>query len=117
MTKSMFYARLSTVLDRRLTPLELTLLDLACGDTEPDDVEFILLPEVATRLAEGAVGHWLYDRRTKTWLINLPAGIHVHLMGVLYGIYTEVDLAWDTEVQAERYIEEHYGFFLSGFKQ
>ena len=131
MDKQDFYARLSEVVKRPLTALEVKLLDIAC---DPEDLEglkrgvdggwikslkgkvpeFIPLQDAEARLSEGQVNYWLYDRKTQVWLINIAKGHHEHLAGILYGIFTDTDSVCATETNAEKYIEEHYGFFVSG---
>jgi hypothetical protein len=134
MEKQDFYARLAEVIERPLTELETELLDMACEldaaekrrlelDVEADArstikgrvPEFIPLAEVSTRAAEGSYGYWLYDRRTKTWLIGMSRGTHEHLAGLLHRILTGAgDGFFSLDTAAERYIEEHLGFFVSG---
>ena len=134
MDKQEFYAQISKVVNRPLNKLEINLLDIAC-EPDADDKrrleieveegmrstlkgripEFIALNDIPARAAEGNYGYWLYDRNTKTWLIGLSKGTHEHLAGTLYGIMVEGKVsAWGIETAAEKYIEEHLGFFVSG---
>ena len=75
--------------------------------------EYIPLEHAAARYAEKKIGHWLYDRRLKLWLINMNLGAHEGLMGTLYGIYNNnIEDGWAEEL-AEQYILQQYGFYVS----
>lgn len=126
-----FYERIEKFINRPLTELEVDFLDIACLpenlerleeglaggwiDTLKGKVpEFISLEDVESRLSEGTIGYWLYDRNTKTWIINMNRGSHEHLAGTLYGIFDDNTKAYTIERDAEKYIEEQLGFFISG---
>lgn len=122
-----FYERLEAAIGRPIDDEDKDFLNISLRVERPATIaryredgedprglytEYIPLEHVAARLAEQKIGHWLYDRRLKLWFINLNRGAHEHLMGTLYRLYTGADL-WAEEA-AEKYILEHYGFFVSG---
>jgi hypothetical protein len=134
MDKQTFYKRLADAIHRPLLPFDIELLNIAC-ELDVDDKrrlefevneglrdtikgripEFIPLQEVPARASEGNYGYWLYDRRTATWIIGMSRGTHEHLAGLLYGIYNgDNDSVFTIEANAEKYIKQHYGFFVSG---
>lgn len=108
MTKNDFIARLETIAGRNLTDFELDQLQIAFGNV----TEFVDISEVNNRFAAGKVGYWLYDKATKTWVINMKTGSHEIFAGTLYNIQSDEEL-WEEDA-AEKYIREHYGFFVSG---
>ena len=131
MNHTEFYQKITDVIHRPLTKLEIEFLDIACLPEGLEQLkenlkegwietlqgripEFVGLDEAKARWSEGPTGLWLYDRNTRTWIIGMKRGSHEHLAGTLYGIYNNSTSAFNIEVDAEMYITKHYGFFVSG---
>lgn len=113
MTKDDFFTRLESSLGRALTNSELDQLNPPLKTNYRYSVpEYLDISEVGARVAEGKAGYWLYDKTTRTWIINMNIGSHEVFTGTLYNIITHQYL-WEDDA-AEKYIKEHYGFFLSG---
>jgi hypothetical protein len=114
MEKGDFFARLELFVNRNLTISEIDLLNipLKSSDGYGRGIEFLDISEVEDRLAKGDIGYWLYDKTTKTWIVNMTSGGHELLTGCIYDILTDSD-EWQEDA-AEKYLTEHFGFFVSG---
>lgn len=62
---------------------------------------------------------WLYDRKSKTWIVGI-FGSHEFIVGALYAVYNNLldedgyATGMELEEYAEKYVEEGYGFYVSG---
>lgn len=116
MNKQDFYQKLEQITGRLLDDLEVSLLDNVLQPSAFDrhrTVEFIPIQHAQERAKSGNLGHWLYDRKTQTWIINMGFGSHECLMKILYAIYHNMADDWFDDEFADEYILQHYGFFLS----
>ena len=116
MDKLDFYQKLEKIIGRSLDDLEVALLDDVLKPSAFErnrTVEFIPIENAQERATNGNLGHWLYDRKTQTWIINMGFASHECLMKILYAIYTNRTDDWCDDEFAEEYILQHYGFFLS----
>lgn len=132
-TRDMFIQRVEQVIGRQLTKSELGTLvgNVLDFDQEMFDdykergwldgkssrkfLEFHPIEQVPDRVSgkEWDFGYWLYDKKSKVFICNLKLGVHEVLTGTLYNIYQNSEYN-DYETGAEKYLDEHYGFYCSG---
>lgn len=119
MNKKEFYLLIEEVINRSLTELEIELLDIVCesdSSTYSSNcilLEYVHITDMPIRVMRGSCGYWLYDRKTKVALLGLERGLHEQLMSTLYAIYTNSNYL-SFEDNAEHYINQCMGFYLSG---
>lgn len=75
---------------------------------------FDLSPEARLAIAdEKLTDNWVYDRPTKTLILNLTQGYHTALLTQLYTVHTGDRVTACAYERAERYVAEGFGFYRS----